>query len=254
MQQHHKDVPFGLGQNAGKGEVLDDRTCEGVPSRSSDAQRFIDSVNEGFEVSHDPSSLSPDSSTPDTCESHEHNSLSQEELENKTPGDVEVDVGESISRMCNGNADLSGMTDITCDQVERSKRTKSVCDKVLCELDDERNRQNATPCRTDENGAKGNAQKVTDELEQKGSSGAIMNSDRPDICEPCQRQKEAPSSESGQLTQHGGDISGTSSVLTNGERCEVKEAPAVKFKVPPKKIFKPTLEVRKYAPDKKIMI
>lgn len=254
MEQHQKDVSFGLGQDAGQDDSLDDRTNEDVPMRSSDAQRFIDSVNEGFEVSHDPSSVSPDMS-PDTCESHANNVIPQEELVNKGSGELEGDVGERTARLSNGNGDDSDVrTASLSDQVGLTNGTQSMREKAPCSVNDATLSQDGTLLhKTEETGAIVDVQPTLEMSVQKESSSNNDNSGNSDGCIPCQQQRAtAPSSESAQLSEHSRDNSGASGVCQvqeavqpNGERHDGIGEPAVKFKVPTKKIFKPTLQVRK---------
>lgn len=257
MEQHQMGVAFGLGQDAGQDDSLDDRTNKDVPMRSGDAQRFIDSVNERFGGSHDPSSMSPDTS-PDTCESHANNIIPQEELVIKGSGELEGDVDERTARLSNGNGEDSDVIHIgiagLSDQVGLTNGTQSVCEKAPCIMDDGRPSQDGTLLhRTRETGAIVDVQPTLEMSVQKESSSNNDNSGNSDGCIPCQQQRAtAPSSESAQLSEHSRDNSGASGVCQvqeavqpNGERHDGIGEPAVKFKVPTKKIFKPTLQVRK---------
>ncbi|XP_041473906.1 uncharacterized protein LOC121422784 [Lytechinus variegatus] len=243
LEQNDKDVV--LGQKPGEDDTLDDG--KNVHQRSSNAQRFVDSVIEGFGGSCDASSISPDTShdtSPGSSESHTHCVILQEESENKGSGDMVADICERMPRFSKGNndvPDILGESSLS----DQDRLMQSGCENTLCSVNDDTLDQDGSVLpRTKENDGIVNKDATLEFSLQKENSSSNTNSDG---CLPCQQQSRAPQCDNAQGLQD--DVSIDSDVcqkLQTPPKTESshdsKGEPAVKFKVPPKKIFKPTLQ------------
>ncbi|XP_063961186.1 uncharacterized protein LOC129269590 [Lytechinus pictus] len=243
LKQNDKDVV--LGQKPGEDDSLDD--SKNVHQRSSNAQRFVDSVNEGIGGSCDPSLISPDTShdtSPHSSESHTHCVKLQEESENKGSGDMVADICGRMPRLSKGNDDVHdilGESSLS----DQDRLMQSGCANTLCSVNDDTLDQDGSLLpRTKENGGIVNIDATLEFSLQKENSSSNTNSDG---CLPCQQQSRAPQCDKAQGLQDNilidSDVCQKLQTLPKPEESyESKGEPAVKFKVPPKKIFKPTLQ------------
>ncbi|XP_071500517.1 uncharacterized protein [Diadema antillarum] len=252
VQQEQNLFTIALATGRGSGsrlsDKIDDRTRVDMNRKSNNTQLFIDSVNEGFGASEDPS--------PESCDLSENGGESVRDSTVSLP--CRHDSNVPSCHATEKEQSLNSSAEDRCEEDPLETSSPESCPQTFsdgnCSQDTRRQAVNILSRDKEGSTVIEGRECVTSGTSQEECSKIVAGPSSTNACLPCQKQtglesesceqnldsndqSSSNASKRDKLCQKQGSIQTSTELGQSGG-----DVQAVKFKVPPKKIFKPTLQ------------